>query len=197
MLFMMEECKHKRKHYIPDNIIKILVASDNSIFMEVLNFFNNYISDYIVHSTMKELLIIEDNSSKLNIITIFLTKYNLEYILYRNIAELLEIAIKYKRLNTIKKIIYLISDNNQLYKLKSCYSYINDINIFKYIANKCNIDDIIMKDINTIFSTILNKEIMIYIIKNYRLRNDDNVWGDFKYCYNIGMNYKKIEKYNI
>jgi hypothetical protein len=197
MCYMMEECKYKRIHYIPDNIINILVVANNSIFMEILDFFINYINDYIVHNTFERLLIIEDNIDKLEIINLFLNKYNLEYMLYRNIEGLFEFAIKYNRLNSIKKIIYLMRSYNKLYKLHSCYNYISNINLFKYIAKEYN--DIITKDINMIFNIMINqynKEILIYIISNYKLIDYTNNINN-NYCYNIGYYNKKIEKYNI
>lgn len=206
--YALEECKYKRIHYRVDNMIKMLITSHNSIFREVLEFIANYISEYIVSDTFETLLPIKDCSDKIEIMIDFLKKQKIEYMLFRNTGYLLGLAVEYNRLDSIKKLIDLIKYYKESYKFKNCFSKINCLNTFKYIITKCNINEYINIYIDDIFYTMLTigkKDIIMYIIKNYRLCDFNNnyirykfvnSYNNFKYYYNIGIRMDMIYETN-
>ena len=203
----LEECRSKRSHYNIDNMIKMLVVSHKSIFREVLEFLVNYISEYIVSDTFETLLPVKDCGDKINIMIDFLKKHKLEYMLFRNTEYLLKLAIKYNRLDSIMKLIDIIKYYKELYKFDNCFSEINNLNTFKHIVKKCNINDYIDAHIDNIFYTMLKYEekyIIMYIIKNYKLFDFNNNYirykfscsrSNFKYYYNIGLRMDMINNF--
>jgi hypothetical protein len=205
--YALEECRSKRIHYMVNNIVKMLVASHKSIFREVLEFLVNHINEYIVSETFETLLLTEDCGEKIDIMIDFLRKHKLEWMLFRNTGYLLELAIKYNRLDSIMILVDIIKYYKELYKFTNCFSKINNLNTFKHIIKKCNMNDYIDMNIDDIFYTMLtvgNKEIIMYIIRNYKLCdfNNDIVRYQFnsshsnlKYYYNIGLRMDMI--YNI
>ena len=180
-----------------NNIVKMLVASHKFIFREVLEFLVNHINEYIVSETFETLLLTEDCCEKIDIMIDFLRKHKLEWMLFRNTGYLLELAIKYNRLDSIMILVDIIKYFKESYKFKNCFSKINNLNTFKHIIKKCDMNDYVNMNIDDIFYTMLtigNKEIIMYIIKNYKIDFDYNmiiykydIKGDFKYYNNIGI----------
>ena len=195
--YALEECRSKRIHYMVNNIVKMLVASHKFIFREVLEFLVNHINEYIVSETFETLLLTEDCCEKIDIMIDFLRKHKLEWMLFRNTGYLLELAIKYNRLDSIMILVDIIKYFKESYKFKNCFSKINNLNTFKHIIKKCDMNDYVNMNIDDIFYTMLtigNKEIIMYIIKNYKIDFDYNmiiykydIKGDFKYYNNIGI----------
>jgi hypothetical protein len=198
--YALEECRSKRIHYMVNNIVKMLIASHKSIFREILEFLVNHINEYIVSETFETLLLTEDCSEKIDIMIDFLRKHDIEYMLFRNTGYLLELAIKYNRLDSIMVLVDIIKYFKEFYKFKNCFLKINNLNTFKHFINKCGINDYVYKYIDDIFYTMLtvgNKEIIMYIIKNYKINFDYNkivndIKGDFKYYNNIGLSINNI-----
>jgi hypothetical protein len=193
--YALEKCRYERIHYNIDNIIKMLVASHKSIFREMLEFLVNHINEYIVSDTFETLLPIKDCGDKINIMIDFLKKHGLEFMLFRKTGYLLELAIKYNRLDSITTLVNIIKNYKELYKFENCFSEINNLNTFKHIVKKCNINDYIDAHIDDIFYTMLKYDkryIIMYIIKNYKLFDFNNNYLRYKF----NSSYHNIKYYN-
>jgi len=194
--YALEECRSKRIHYAVYNIVKMLIASHKSIFKDLLGFLVNHINEYIVSDTFETLLLTEDCGDKINIMKDFLRKNKLEWMLFRNTDILLELAVKYNRLDSIVVLVDIIKYFKESYKFLNCFSKMNSLKTFKHII-KCDMEKYIAMNIDDIFYNMLtvgNKEIIMYIIKNYKINFNYNhiiykynIKGDFKYYNNIGI----------
>ena len=194
--YALEECRSKRIHYAVYNIVKMLIASHKSIFKDLLGFLVNHINEYIVSDTFETLLLTEDCGDKINIMKDFLRKNKLEWMLFRNTDILLELAVKYNRLDSIVVLVDIIKYFKESYNFLNCFSKMNSLKTFKHII-KCDMEKYIAMNIDDIFYNMLtvgNKEIIMYIIKNYKINFNYNhiiykynIKGDFKYYNNIGI----------
>lgn len=204
--YALQACRTKRIHYVPMNVINMLVASHKIIFTELLEFFVNYISEEIVLMTITTVMRQEECNEKIIMIMDFLKKYNLEWMLYRNIDYMLENAIRHNRINTITELIVIVKYFKIWNKFTNVFLKINNLNIFKHIINNCNIKNYIDENINIFFYNVLaggNKDIIMYIIKNYVIifdydiiKNINGLSGDYKYYTNIGIRMDLINNTN-
>jgi hypothetical protein len=205
MIPMMEACKINRIHYAVENIIKMLIATHNDIFMDVLNFHLNYISEYIVSDTFEVLLLKEDCGEKIGIMIEFLKKHGFEYMIKRNSMILLETAIKYNRHNSITYLLPFVSSHSLI--TQSFYQ-VKTLDTFIHMEKQ--IGELICMNINIILYIMMSGQkinIIKYIIKKYILYigewDYDNIKYKLfincdstmtKYNYNIGIRMDLIHK---
>ncbi len=192
MIPMMEACKINRIHYAVDNIINMLIASHDDIFMDVLNFHLNHISEYIVSDTIYALLQKEDCGNKIGIMIKFLEKHGLEYMMNRNSAISLEQAIKYNRHNSITHLLPFVIDSMKIhsfYKVKT---------VDTFIHMEKQIGGLIRKSINIILYIMMSGQkidIIKYIIKKYILYIGDWDYDNIRYQLFINCD-STMTKYN-